>query len=103
MPALRTRRTRSAPRDVALRDAIERIIVGMLGYGYCRVTHALQREEVSLKDYQTFAEVEADLSHIIAAVYNTKRLHSRLGYLPPGEYEAAHFVFMDALTCSVGR
>lgn len=33
-----------ATRDVALRDAIERIILEMPGYGYRRVTHALQRE-----------------------------------------------------------
>lgn len=63
----------------------------------------LKREEVYLQDYQTFAEVEANLSHFIAAVYNTKRLHSSLGYLPPAEFEAAYFVSMDELTCSVVR
>lgn len=33
-----------AARDVALRDAIERIILAFPGYGYRRVTHALHRE-----------------------------------------------------------
>ena len=33
-----------AARDVALRDAIERLILAFPGYGYRRVTHALQRE-----------------------------------------------------------
>ncbi|MGE5334442.1 MAG: hypothetical protein ACM3N4_07060 [Nitrososphaerota archaeon] len=28
------------------------------------------------------------ISHFIAAVYNTKQLHSSLGYLPPVEIEA---------------
>lgn len=33
-----------AAQEVALRDAIERIILEFPGYGYRRVTHALQRE-----------------------------------------------------------
>lgn len=49
----------------------------------------LKREEVSLNEYKSFAEAEARLDHFIEAVYNTKRLHSRLGYRPPREFEAA--------------
>lgn len=48
----------------------------------------LKREEVYLKDYQTFADAEANLDQFIEDVYNTKRLHSSLGYLPPAEFEA---------------
>ncbi len=33
-----------AERDVALRDAVERIVLAFPGYGYRRVTKALQRE-----------------------------------------------------------
>jgi transposase InsO family protein len=47
----------------------------------------LKREEVYLKHYQTFEEAKQNLSHFIEDVYNTKRLHSSLGYLPPREYE----------------
>ncbi len=47
----------------------------------------LKREEVYLKDYQAFAEAEANLGQFIEAVYNTKRLHSSLGYRPPAEFE----------------
>lgn len=50
----------------------------------------LKREEVYLNHYQTFQEAEANLGRFIAAVYNAKRLHSSLGYLPPIEFEAIY-------------
>ncbi len=49
----------------------------------------LKREEVYLKEYRTFEEAETNVEAFIEAVYNTKRLHSSLGYLPPIEFEAA--------------
>lgn len=50
----------------------------------------LKREEVYLSDYQTFAEARARIGHFIDDVYNAKRVHSSLGYLPPVEFEAAY-------------
>lgn len=49
----------------------------------------LKHEEVYLKEYQTFADAQVHLGQFIEAVYNQKRLHSSLGYLPPAEFEAA--------------
>jgi transposase InsO family protein len=63
----------------------------------------LKREEVYLQEYRTFAEAEANLSHFMEAVYNQKRLHSSLGYVPPGEFEAAWSLSTDELPCPVVR
>jgi putative transposase len=49
----------------------------------------LKCEEVYLQQYRTFAEAVADVGRFIEDVYNTKRLHSSIGYLPPAEFEAA--------------
>ena len=48
----------------------------------------LKCEEVYLQQYQTLAEAEANIACFIGDVYNTKRLHSSLGYRPPAEFEA---------------
>jgi putative transposase len=50
----------------------------------------LKQEEVYLKDYQTFADAQANLTVFIEQVYNQKRLHSSLGYRPPAEFEALY-------------
>jgi len=51
----------------------------------------LKREEVQLNHYQTFRDAEANLGRFIGDVYNAKRLHSSLGYLPPIEFEDDYF------------
>jgi len=44
-------------------------------------------EEVYLHQYQTFEEAHTRLQTFLEDVYNTKRLHSSLDYLPPDEFE----------------
>lgn len=48
----------------------------------------LKREEVYFKDYKTMNDVIKNLPKFIDEVYNTKRLHSSLGYKTPEEFEA---------------
>src|SRR5438045_8988441 len=50
----------------------------------------LKQEEVYLKQYQAFEEAQANIGQFIEDVYNTKRLHSSLGYMPPTEFEMAY-------------
>jgi putative transposase len=50
----------------------------------------LKREEVYLNQYETFEDAEGQIGQFIDDVYNQKRLHSSLGYLPPIEYESLY-------------
>ena len=52
-----------------------------------RFMRTLKYEEVHMNDYETLSEVLASVRHFIEAVYNLKRLHSAIGYLPPVEFE----------------
>lgn len=47
----------------------------------------LKHEEVLLWDYETYTDVLERVPYFIEEVYNKKRLHSSIGYMPPEEYE----------------
>jgi transposase InsO family protein len=48
----------------------------------------LKYEEVHRNDYRDLAEARASIHKFLEKIYNRKRLHSALGYVPPAEFEA---------------
>ena len=58
--------------------------------GYAeRLMRTIKEEEVDLSEYSGFADVYKQIGHFLEDVYNTKRIHSALGYLTPMEFEVA--------------
>jgi putative transposase len=47
----------------------------------------LKYEEVYRQEYRDLAEAQASIEQFLEKIYNGKRLHSALGYLPPVEFE----------------
>ena len=48
----------------------------------------LKCEEVYRQEYRDLPDALRSLRRFIEKIYNEKRLHSALGYLPPSEFEA---------------
>lgn len=58
--------------------------------GFCESwMNTLKSEEVHRQEYRDWIEARASIGRFIEQVYNHKRLHSALGYLPPVEFEQA--------------
>jgi len=49
----------------------------------------LKYEEVFREDYRDLAEAHTGIGRFLEQVYNQKRLHSALKYVPPAEFEAS--------------
>jgi putative transposase len=56
-------------------------------------------EEMHLANSETYGEVSQRIPHFVEEVYNSKRLHSALGYLGPTEYE----MVIQSTTQTAGR
>lgn len=48
----------------------------------------LKYEEVYLSEYANLSETRQKIGRFLTQVYNRERLHSKLGYIPPEEFEA---------------
>jgi transposase InsO family protein len=80
----------------AYRDQLRRhgMICSMSGKGDCldnavaeRFFGSLKRERTSQRDYETCQEARNDVMEYIEMFYNSRRLHSYLGYMSPNAYE----------------
>jgi putative transposase len=59
--------------------------------GYAeRFMRTVKEEEVDLSEYRNLADARSQIGQFIQDVYNTKRIHSSLGYLTPIEFEAEY-------------
>jgi len=62
--------------------------------GYAeRFMRTIKEEEVYLSEYLNFGDALQQIRCFIEDVYNTKRIHSSLGYLTPAEFEYAWWQF----------
>ena len=52
-----------------------------------RLIRTIKYEEIYLNDYENFAEARLCIGEFLNDVYNHKRLHSKLDYVPPAEFE----------------
>jgi putative transposase len=69
--------------------AISMANVGVLeenGYAE-RLIRTIKEEEVDLTEYEDLPDAWRQLGRFLDQVYNTKRIHSALGYLTPSEFE----------------
>ena len=58
----------------------------------------LKAEEVYLWEYETYRDAVERIPYFIEDTYNSKRLHSSLGYMPPEEFE---HIFIEKISCKV--
>ena len=55
-----------------------------------RLMRTIKEEHVSLSAYQNLNDARSQIGKFLTDVYQTKRIHTSLGYLTPTEFETAH-------------
>lgn len=75
-----------------LEEAKFQISMSLKGNPYDNATiesffKTLKCEEVYLCEYRNIKEASESIHHFLEEIYNRKRLHSALGYIPPVEFE----------------
>jgi putative transposase len=55
---------------------------------YTRSEKTLKYEEVYRNEYRDLAKARASIGMFVDKVYNSRRLHSALGYVPAAEFKA---------------
>jgi len=55
-----------------------------------RFIRTLKHEEIYLRDYADIEDARRCIGRFLDDIYNYKRLHSALGWMPPAEFEAKH-------------
>lgn len=67
--------------------------------GYAeRLMRTIKEEEVDLSEYSDLRDAYQQIGCFLEDVYNTKRIHSALGYLTPVEFELAWRMVQPVLT-----
>jgi putative transposase len=67
--------------------------------GYAeRLMRTIKEEEVKLSEYNNFTNTYQQIGRFLVDVYNTKRIHSALGYLTPMKFEVAWRMSQPVLT-----
>ena len=59
----------------------------------------IKYEEVYLNEYETFDDAYENIERFIEEVYNKKRLHSGIKYLPPAVFEK-EWILKNQTGCS---
>ena len=68
-----------------------------------RVIRTIKEEEVYLSDYDDLADAYQRIGQFIETVYETKRIHSALGYQTPAEFEMAYWMKQTASNTGSGH
>ena len=58
-------------------------------------------ERVWQRDYANHAEATSDIADLIVSVYNSARLHSKLGSLPPNAFVQASAIKQPIGACEI--